>query len=283
MLRLLVVLLSVIAWAPSLAMAQNSDVTSDAPTVDEPAAALQPSRDQLSVVLQLDSVATGFASTAQGRMFLPLSHIDGSAGPQVIEWADGKPVPFPDDGWNSFSKGDDPKSKFVHVNALRIGPDGALWVVDVGAAGIGGQTLPHGPKIVKVDIGTKKVVRTFPLDDVTTAKSYVDDIRFHGSLAYITDAGAPGIIVLDLKTGTARRALGGDPSVTAQRAVTADDHILRGPDGKPVKIHADQLEVSPDGKFFFYQPASGPLSRISTRYLDDPKLSTLELAKQVTT
>ena len=45
------------------------------------------------------------------------------------------------------------------------------------------------------------------------------------------------------------------------------------PDGKPVGIHADQLEVSPDGHYFYYQPCSGPMARVETRNLDDPALS----------
>ena len=239
--------------------------------------------DRLSTVLQINSVATGFALSPRGRTFLPLSHIDGSDGPQVVEWVDGKPVPFPDAQWNSWKPGDDPASKFVHVNALRIGRSGNLWIVDIGAPGLGTPKLPHGPKIVKVDLATNKVARVFPLDDVTKPKSRIDDLRFHGSFAYITDAGSPGVIILDLVSGAARRVLDDDPSLTAQRPASADDHILRGPDGMPVKIHVDQLEVSPDGRFFFYQPASGPMSRVATRYLDNPKLSSQQLAKNITT
>ena len=257
-----------------------------------PAASAQPegssrersAGDALTTVLQLDNVATGFAISPNGRMFVPLSHIDGSEGPQVIEWVDGKPQPYPDANMNSWKTGDDPATHFVHVNALRVGTGGlSLWLVDTGSPDIGKPKVPKGPKIVKIDLATNKVVRTYPLDAVTNEKSYVDDIRFHGSTAYITDAGSPGVIVLDLGTGAARRVLDDDPSTTAQRPVTADDHVLRGPDGNPVKVHADQLEVSPDGRFFFYQPASGPMSRVATRYLDDPKLNTTQLAKHITT
>ena len=242
-----------------------------------------PGADPLITVLRSDTVANGIATTQSGRIFLPFSRIDGSVGPEVVEWKDGKPVPFPGPSWNSWKTGDDPAKAFVRVNALRIGPDGALWIVDVGAPGLSNPKLPHGPKIVKVDLATNEVSRVYDLDAATNAKSFVDDIRFHGPVAYITDAGAPGVIVLDLASGATRRALDGDPSTTAQRPMTAEDHVLRGPDGKPVRIHADQLEVSPDGKFFYYQPASGPLSRIATRYLDDAKIDNKQLAKHVTT
>ena len=239
--------------------------------------------DALITVLRSDTVANGIATTPSNRIFLPFSRIDGSSGPQVVEWVDGKPVPYPDATWNSWKQGEDPATVFVRVNALRIGPQGELWIVDVGAPGLDHPKLPHGPKLVKVDIATNKVVRVYDLEGATNAKSFIDDVRFHDNLAYVTDAGSPGVIVLDTTTGIARRVLDGDPSMTAQRPITAEDHVLRGPDGKPVRIHADQLEVSPDGKFFYYQPASGPMSRIATRYLDDPKLPNVQLAKHVTT
>lgn len=43
---------------------------------------------------------------------------------------------------------------------------------------------------------------------------------------------------------------------------------LIGPNGKPVYINADQLEVSPDGRWLYFQPLCGPLSRIETKWLE---------------
>jgi sugar lactone lactonase YvrE len=246
-------------------------------------AAARADPDALTTVLTSDTVANGIATTASGRIFLPFCRIDGSSGPQVVEWKDGAPVAYPNAAWNDWHPGEDPHARFVRVNALRVGPDGALWIVDVGAPGLGQPKLAHGPKLVKVDLAANAVTRIYDLDAVTNDKSFIDDVRFHGSTAFVTDAGRPGVIVLDLGSGQARRILDGDPSMTAQRPISANDRVLRGPDGAPVKIHADQLEVSPDNKFLYYQPASGPMSRIATRYLDDPKLTNAQLAKHVTT
>ena len=105
---------------------------------------------------------------------------------------------------------------------------------------------------------------------MTGKKSFVDDIRFNGDHAYLTDAGQPGLIVVDLKTDRMWRALDGDRSVTAERTLMAEGRPVVNPQGKPVVINADQLEVSPDGKTLYYQPCSGPMYRIDTRYLDDP-------------
>ena len=59
-------------------------------------------------------------------------------------------------------------------------------------------------------------------------------------------------------------------SVTADRPISAEGRIVREPDGKPVFVHADQLEVSPDGSTLYYQTCAGPLYRVPTRLLDDP-------------
>lgn len=92
------------------------------------------------------SVAPLTGSRQDGRRFLVLARLDGSAGPQVVEWKDGRFAPYPDAAWNGWTKGDDPAKAFVRVNAQRIGPDGALWLVDTGAPGIGNPVLPGGPR-----------------------------------------------------------------------------------------------------------------------------------------
>jgi hypothetical protein len=92
--------------------------------------------DALKSVLSLNTVTNGVAKTRDGRIFLLLSRIDGSDGPRVVEWMDGKPRPYPEGIWNDWTAGKVVATGFVGVNALRIGPDGDLWIVDVGAPGI---------------------------------------------------------------------------------------------------------------------------------------------------
>jgi sugar lactone lactonase YvrE len=62
----------------------------------------------------------------------------------------------------------------------------------------------------------------------------------------------------------------------------AEGKPVRDPAGKAVNIHADHLEVSPDGRWFYYQPANGQLARIETRFLDDPDVSETIRAAKVT-
>ncbi|MCO1596933.1 major royal jelly family protein [Micromonospora sp. RHAY321] len=232
---------------------------------------------RLSPALAEDRVCTG-VTTLRGRVFLSYPSAD-RPGVQVTEaLPDGRRNPYPDAAWNRAGQG--PDGAFVQVNGLRAGPDGRLWIIDAGAPTIGARQVPGGARLIVVDPDGDRVHRVYHLDAAVHPDSYVDDVRFHDGIGYLTDAGAPGLIVLDLDSGQARRVLDGHPSTVGERLV-ADGRPLRDPDGGEVRLHADQLEVSPDGRWLYYQPASGGMSRVGTRWLDDPTVSADELARRI--
>lgn len=236
---------------------------------------------RLIPVFKADRVWNGVTTTKDGRVFVVFAQAEGP-GVQLAEiGADGTPRPFPDEAWNAWKPGQDAAQAFVHVNALRIGPDGALWVVDAGASGLGKKAVEGGARVLRVDLGTNRIEQIYSLAGAVRPTSFVDDVRFHGRRLYATDAGAPALIVLDLDTGVALRALENDPATVDARPMRADGKILRGEDGRELRVHADQLEVSPDGRFLYFQPASGPMARIETQALDDPALPAAALAQKV--
>ena len=227
-------------------------------------------------------VCNGVATTDDGRIFVCFPHADGSMGLRIAEATPrGQLLPVPDLKWNSYKIGDDPTHSFVGVNALRFGPDGLLWVVDTGTTGSGTKVVPGGAKLVAIDVNTNSVRRLIPLAGVAKPDSFIDDIRFNGRRAYITDAGAPAIIVLDLASGKGRRVLENDPSTTDARPIYANGRVMRKIDGTEARLHADQLEVSPDGRTFYFQPCSGPMYAIDTQTLDDDTASPATLASHV--
>lgn len=210
-------------------------------------------------------------------------HLEGDTGIRIAELdRRGNLVPYPDARWNAWKAGSDPQLSFVRVNATRIGPDGNLWVVDTGTPQMGGKIIPGGVKLVCVDTTANKVKHVYALDAATSATSFVDDVRFHGAYAYLTDAGVPGLIVLNLNSGNARWVLDHDISTTDTRSLIASGKVLRMQDGGEVRINTDQLEVSPDGNLLYYQPLSGPMYRIETRYLDDPSIPATVVAQHRT-
>lgn len=234
---------------------------------------------RVQVALTLDTPCNGVSTTRDGRLFLLYARVDGTQAqglPEVVEWVNGTGVPYPDSRWNSYAgpeSDSDPATTLVRVNSQRVDPDGNLWLVDTGSPGFGSPViLPEGPKLVVVDTSTDEVSRVYPMGNVTLSESLLDDIRFDatGSRAYLTDAGAGGaLIVLDLDSGRAVRLLEGDLSVGAFTPTSGEGTFLRSSSGEPSYIYADQLEVSPDGRWFYYQPASGGMSRIETKFLDE--------------
>lgn len=224
-------------------------------------------------------------TTIEGRMF-GVSQGDArgaapGATPQLVEIVDGAPVAYPDSEWSSWTHGDDVNGRFVGINSIRVGPDGILWVVDRGTTGIGALRVDQAPRLIGFDPATDAVARIYDLQTVTRPWSFVDDVRFHGDHAYFTDCGAPAIIVLELSSGKARRVLEGHPTTVSQQPLRAEHRALTTPDGLPVNIHVDQLEVSPDGQWLYFQPCSGLMARVATELLDDPATSEQALAEGV--
>lgn len=235
---------------------------------------------------RLEQVATsprvwnGITVSHDNRLFASLTQSEG-AGLQLAEVINNQLKAFPDDSWNQWNA-NDPEHHFYHVNALRIGPDGDLWVMDSGNKGIGtgDQAVPGGAKLVHISLGTGKVLNSYVFKTPTLQPtSYLDDVRFNGDFAYITDPGAVGLVVLNLKSGKSWRVLDNHPLSVDHQPIYADGKKLILRDGREKRVGLDQLEVSPDGKWLYYQAIPGPLARIETRYLNDSALSAAEVAK----
>ncbi|TWB12901.1 major royal jelly protein [Nitrospirillum amazonense] len=248
----------------------------------QPVAAAPPS---LAVAVQNPDAVWNAVAVDGARVFLAGPRWTGTKlPPLVVVDGAGTPHSYPDAAWNAWAPGADPSRAFVNINAIHRDEAGGLWVVDTGAPDFGGNPLPAGAKVVRIDLKTARVDRIIPLGpEIARPGSYVDDIRFHGDHAYLTDAGQPGLIVLDLITGAARRVLDRHPSTLApaDRPVVVEGEMVMAPDGRPLAVHADPLEVSPDGEWLYYAPLEGPWSRVPTRLLDDPAAPAATLAAAV--
>ncbi len=242
-------------------------------------------KPKLTVAAESRSMIWNGVVVTRGQVFVSGPRWTGSKGPSVASIdKDGRHVPYPDAAWNSWHEGQDASHAFVDVNSIHLDGKGSLWAVDTGSPQFGGSALLGGAKLVQIDLATAKVVRIILLSsDVVLPRSYVDDVRFHGDFAYSTDAGQPGIIVVNLKTGAMRRVLNDIPATTApaDRPIIVDGNTLIAPDGKPLRVNADPMEVSPDGKWFYFAPLEGPWSRIETQWLDDFSASPETVASKV--
>ena len=241
--------------------------------------------DGLAVVAETRRMIWNAVAVDGNRIFVAGPRWAGANGPAVA-LIDGKDalIPYPDASWNAWQPGADVTNAFVNVNAIRRDDRGGLWIIDTGSPSFGGDPLPGAAKAVRIDLASSRVERIYPFGpQAALPGSYIDDIRFHGDYAYLTDAGRAGLIVLNLRGGETRRVLDGAPSVTAptNRPIVVDGKIVRAPDGSPLRVNSDPLEVSPDGRYLYFGSLHGPWSRIETRLLDDPAIPGSELAGKV--
>lgn len=240
-------------------------------------------KSQLQQVANSNMVWNGVTTSSDGRVFVNFPRIEGDKGMRIGEiLKNGKIIPYPDENWNNWEVGADVNEKFVRTNSLRVESDGFLWIVDTGTPSMGKNPLSgNAAKLVAVDLKTNKIAQIIPLDKVSKTATFIDDLRVLGNTIYLTDAGEPALIVLDKTTGKGRRVLENHPSTTDAIPIKAEGKIIKDMEGKDVHIHADQLEISPDGKWLYFQPASGPMWKVETQYLNNEKLTADELSSKV--
>lgn len=244
---------------------------------------LNPAKAQLQKVAVSSTVWNGVTTSSDGRVFVNFPRIEGDNGMRIGEvLKNGNVIPYPNEKWNDWKAGADVNEKFVRTNSLRIGPDGLLWIVDTGTPAMGQNLLAgNASKLISINLKTNKIIQIIPLAQVSKASTFIDDLRISGNTIYLTDAGEPALIILDKTTGKGRRVLENHPSTVDNIPIKAEGDIMKDNDGKEVRIHADQLEISPDGKWLYFQPPSGPLWKVETQYLNNPEISEKELESEV--
>ncbi|WP_282636474.1 L-dopachrome tautomerase-related protein [Sphingobacterium thalpophilum] len=228
----------------------------------------------------------GIAISNDNRLFADFPRWEKGSNPSLVEIKDGKEIPFPGNGWNEWQPGKDPKTAFVSLNSLYINrADNHLWVTDAGEA-FYKTIVPQSPKLVEIDLVTNKVVNVFLIDEeYAPVGSHLNDIRIQGDHVFITESGTGTILVLNRKTKAIRRLLAGSKLTKAdpQGQPVIDGFRLQGADGKTPAIHADQLDLSADGKTLFFMSPFGPnLYKVAVADLLNESLNDDELEKRVT-
>lgn len=223
--------------------------------------------------------------THDGRIFAGMPRWPGYENtPGLVEVKpDGSLVPYPGGSWNTWHAGADPKTGLIQVNAVNAFDGHTLWVVDQGTPPDASAALPGGQKLVAIDTDSNQVVRTIHFDrDVLPPGAALNDIRIHGDWAYLTESGLGSVVVVNLTTGKITRRLADNPTTKQVRPkIGHDNHWFVLPNGKVQVTNADPIELSPDGSWLYYQPASGPLYKVPTAALRDPAVSEAELGREV--
>lgn len=219
---------------------------------------------ELQQVATYEQQGTGVACSKDGRIFLNFPRWEQDVAVSVAELKDGQLVPYPNAEWNAWrnAKPLTPKDHFVCVQSVTVDAQDYLWIVDAAAPGLE-FIVPDGPKLLKMDLGTNKIVQAIHFGtDAAPQGSYMNDVRVSpdGRWAYLTDSGAKGaLVVVDLRSGKAKRLLDGDPRTQPDPGVNVavNGQELRRPDGRGVKFAADSLALTNDGKTVYWQALTG--------------------------
>lgn len=235
----------------------------------------------LTKVASFEHQVTGVTVSEEGRIFVNFPRWTEDSPVSVAELRNGQLVPYPDADWNAWrnARKDElsPADKWVCVQSVVADGRGSLWVLDPAAPAMG-AVVKGGPKLVQIDLQTNRARRTIAFDETVAIQgSYLNDVRFStdGNSAYLSDSGARGaLVVVDLRSGKARRVLDGHPSTQPDPTVTVtyDGVPLRRPDGRGVEFAADGIALAPDGKTFYWQAIKGKtLYSLPADALADPR------------
>jgi sugar lactone lactonase YvrE len=227
----------------------------------------------------------GIAVSRAGRIFLSFPRWADPVKATLVELQSGSVAAFPDEATNAFdgTKLDayPPDRHLISVQAISFDDQDRLWVLDPGSINFAPNIL-HGPKLWAYDIQSRNRVQaiSFPTD-VALKLSYLNDVRFDlrrgtGGMAFITDSGAGGIVVVDLASGESWRQLDQHPSVLPSPGLVQSSEgaplLMRKANGETMTpdLRSDGIALSPDRKTLYYTTvASRDVYAIETDLLAD--------------
>jgi sugar lactone lactonase YvrE len=239
---------------------------STAPLLDESA---------VEEVLSYREPIGNVAVSADGRVFFTVHPEARPEGALLLEFADGSAVPFPDLESQS--------ALFDNVLGVVIDGFDRLWTIDHGGHGL------RTPRLLAFDLDTGRLVHDRRFDStIAPAGSFLQDLQVSsdGSTVVIADASfwrqRPGLIVYDVGSGTARRLLDSDPSVSAEHYVIQNSGRTMTFLGGMLSLRGgvDGIALGPDWLYFAALSGSS-LYRVSLADLRDASLPGAELSRRV--
>lgn len=248
--------------------------TDDDPSDDPVTFGEGASRDKVAalqaVAVSPDFAMNGVTVTPGGRVFVSIPQWTATKSPAVAEiLQDGSIQPYPGNSWNDFDVSK-PMERFVNVNAVHSDGAGSLWVVDYAGPNFG-PSIQGAQKLVQINLVTDQVERVYRFgDDVLPEGARLNDVRVDAQrgVAYLSEFGIGAIIVVDLETGKAFRAL------SQHYSTRAHPDVMTTFLGEPFRtdfLQVNDIELSVDGEMLYFQPTGGPiLWQIPTAKLAEP-------------
>lgn len=224
---------------------------------------------------------TGVTISENERIFASFPRWRSGVSVSVVEIRpDGSYFPYPDPAWNYWA-GEPREGSFTCVQAVFAFKD-SLFVLDASNPMMKG-VIGH-PALYEFDLKSNKLKNSWKFDElVAPARSYLNDLRIDGAreLAYISDSGLGAIVVLDLKTGEARRTLEESPSTKSEPMTlyTNGKPFLKS-NGLPMRLHVDGLALFGD-YLYYHSMTARHLYRIATDALATRTLTSTAISNLV--
>lgn len=225
---------------------------------------------QLTVVAQSSYQWTGVAVTPSGRIFVCFPSWGNHPDYHVGEILNGEVYPYRELEENA---------RFTCVQSVVADASNNLWVLDAGKR-TKQDTASAAPRLLMVSLSHNEILRVYDLPaDVALPDSMMTDVRVDTArgVAYITDSGHGGVIVLDLNTANSWRALTDIPEVQSRL------QAIYFPTGLFSDLaECDGLELSDDKKLLYFSSLGGDvLYSVPTAALLNENLSVAQRAKEI--
>ena len=249
--------------------------------MDNPPALVQWLRGEgyYDVIAHTPKQLAGITMSKSGRLFINFPRWVDEPTPSVAEVAkDGSLIAYPNNELNEWDKkpGASAAKQFVCVQSVVVDHNDFLWILDPASPGFQ-AVVPGGPKLMKVNLANNNVEYVYNFTDPEApVKSYLNDVRFVGNNAFISDSGIGAIVVLDLEKNKVRRLLENHPSTKAEPGV---EPVIGGrpwkfQDGTTPQVHSDGIAIDPNKKYVYYKALVGnTLYRVPVNALLNESLS----------
>ncbi len=254
--------------------------------------AVPPGGQRVEEVASLSEKPGNPAVTADGRLVFTMHPLNRPTHKIMERRADGGVVPFPDPERS--------RTGFDNPLGIRAAADGTLWILDMGnRVGAAGSPASRPPRLVGWDLRRDAAAREIPLpQEALRPNSWPQDFALdqRRGVAFIADAmradptrdDPPAIVVVDLRSGRARRVLDGHPSFEPAPlpAFTLRSGLLRtaGADGRKrtIRFGLDPITIDTEHEWVYWGPGNAQsLYRARAADLADPALPAEELARRV--
>jgi sugar lactone lactonase YvrE len=244
----------------------------------------------LEIVAEFEQPPGNATVTPDGRIITSM-HPIGAPFHRVVEvLPDGTKQPYPNEEWST------PPDKhgigLASIIGIHSDPNGVLWMLDIGNA----QVVP---KLVAWDTRREVLVRVIHIPPpASRPDSFMQDFAvdpIHAAV-FIADMGRrggagmgqPAIVVVDLATGFARRALDGHKLLEyepdARMVIDGKPVTVRGPGGKAEEpaLGLNPITIDPTYTWVYFGAMRGKsVYRVRATDLLDESLDDKQLAGRV--